>query len=163
MVATARLSSSRAPRRMTATRRHRAAGAHATPNPTVKPLSNSHKTSILARLAGPALTVGLMAGACYLLYRSLKDVELWKLWHELHEFPPASIALSIGLTALSYLALTTYDYIGVRYIKRKIAYRRGAAGGGVGSFVQQFLGLIGGWRWRRVWPIRSAIPWAFRR
>jgi uncharacterized membrane protein YbhN (UPF0104 family) len=109
---------------MAAHRRHRAAGAFTTPNPTVKPLSNSHKTSLLARLAGPALPVGLMAGAGFLLYRSLRDVELWKLWHELHEFPPASIALAIGLTALSYLALTTYDYIGVRYIKRKIAYRR---------------------------------------
>src|ERR1700734_2751253 len=111
MVATARLSWSRGPRRMTATRRHRAAGAHATPNPTVKPLSNSRKTSILARLAGPALTVGLMAGACYLLYRSLKDVELWKLWHELHEFPASEIAAAIGLTFVSHLALTSYDYI----------------------------------------------------
>ena len=65
-----------------------------------------------------------MVGAAYLLYRSLKDVELWKLWHELHEFPPASIAMAIGLTAISHLALTSYDYIGVRYIKRPIAYWR---------------------------------------
>jgi len=65
-----------------------------------------------------------LAGAAYLLYRSLKNVELVKLWHELHEFPPSAIALAILLTAASHLALTSYDYIGVRYIRRHLSYGR---------------------------------------
>ncbi|MGB8840171.1 MAG: lysylphosphatidylglycerol synthase domain-containing protein [Aliidongia sp.] len=82
------------------------------------------KSGFIARFGGPALTLGLMAGAAYLLYRSLKDVELWKLWRALHDVPPTSIATALGLTALSYLALTSYDYIGVRYVKLSIAYWR---------------------------------------
>ena len=79
---------------------------------------------MIKRFAGPVFTLALMVGAGYLLYRSLKDVELWKLWHELHEFPPSAIATALGLTFVSHLALTSYDYIGVRYIKRPIAYWR---------------------------------------
>jgi uncharacterized membrane protein YbhN (UPF0104 family) len=70
------------------------------------------------------MTVGLAAGAIYLLYRSLKNVDLVKLWHELHAFSTTSILIAIGLTAASHLALTSYDYIGVRYIKRPLAYWR---------------------------------------
>lgn len=70
------------------------------------------------------MTVGLIAGAAYLLYRSLKDVELWRLWQELHRFPASSIGIAIGLTVISHLALTSYDYIGVRYIRKPIAYWR---------------------------------------
>ena len=75
------------------------------PHATGKTLSSLNKSNKLARFGGPAFTLVLMAGAAYLLYRSLKDVELWKLWRELHQFPPASIGAALGLTALSYLAL----------------------------------------------------------
>jgi uncharacterized membrane protein YbhN (UPF0104 family) len=70
------------------------------------------------------VTVALLTGAAYLLYRSLKNVELMKLWHELQVFPPSAIALAILLTAASHLALTSYDYIGVRYIRRPLSYWR---------------------------------------
>jgi uncharacterized membrane protein YbhN (UPF0104 family) len=70
------------------------------------------------------VTVALLAGAVYLLYRSLKNVELVKLWHELQVFPPSAIALAVLLTAASHLALTSYDYIGVRYIRRPLSYWR---------------------------------------
>jgi uncharacterized membrane protein YbhN (UPF0104 family) len=106
-----------------------------------KTLPSSNKISQVARLAGPALTVGLMSGAAYLLYRSLKDLELWKLWQELHEFPPASIAAAIGLTMLSYLALSSYDYIGVRYIKRPIAYWRVALAAFMAYSISHSLGF----------------------
>jgi uncharacterized membrane protein YbhN (UPF0104 family) len=66
----------------------------------------------------------LLAGAGYLLYRSLKNIELVKLWREMHEFPASAIALSVVLTFASHFALTTYDYIGVRYIRRHLSYAR---------------------------------------
>jgi uncharacterized membrane protein YbhN (UPF0104 family) len=78
----------------------------------------------LLRTLGPALTLGLIAGAALLLYRSLSQMRLLELWQDLHEFPPSSILTAAGLTAASHLALTIYDYIGVRYIKRRIAYWR---------------------------------------
>jgi uncharacterized membrane protein YbhN (UPF0104 family) len=87
-------------------------------------LSDPSDSSLFKRFAGLSFTLGLLIGAGFLLYRSLKDVELWKLWRELHEFPPSAIATAIGLTAVSHLALASYDYIGVRYIKRRIAYWR---------------------------------------
>ena len=78
----------------------------------------------LTRFFGPVLTLGLIGGAVLLLYRSLSQMRLFDLWHDLHEFPPSSILIAAGLTAVSHLALTSYDYIGVRYIKRHLAYWR---------------------------------------
>jgi uncharacterized membrane protein YbhN (UPF0104 family) len=82
-----------------------------------------------------------MVGAAVLLYRSLRDVELWKLWSELQAFPPSSIATALGLTAISYLALCSYDYIGVRYIKRPIPYRRVALAGFLAYSISHSLGF----------------------
>ena len=78
----------------------------------------------LTRYLGPALTLGLIGGAVLLLYRSLGEMNLPALWRDLHAFKLQAILTAAGLTAASHLALTSYDYIGVRYIKRRLAYGR---------------------------------------
>ncbi|HLY58811.1 MAG TPA: lysylphosphatidylglycerol synthase domain-containing protein [Stellaceae bacterium] len=75
-------------------------------------------------IAGPIFSLLLLAGAVFLLHRSLADLRWADLWHALGEMPRESIAIAIGLTALSHVALSIHDYIGVRYIRRRIAYPR---------------------------------------
>ena len=84
----------------------------------------SRLTKYLGKSLGPALTLGLIAGAVLLLYRSLSEMHLPELWHDLHETKLSAILTAAGLTVVSHLALTSYDYIGVRYIKRRLAYWR---------------------------------------
>jgi uncharacterized membrane protein YbhN (UPF0104 family) len=95
----------------------------------------------LPRYLGPALTLGLIGGAVLLLYRSLSQMRLLDLWHDLHEFPPSSILIAAGLTIVSHLALTSYDYIGVRYIKRHLAYWRVAVAAFTAYSISHSLGF----------------------
>ncbi len=78
----------------------------------------------MRRFTGPVLSLLLLGAAVFLLYRFLDGLRWVDLWRALGEMPRVSVALAIGLTALSHVALSVQDYIGVRYIKRKIAYPR---------------------------------------
>lgn len=78
----------------------------------------------LAQWAGPLTSLGLLVGAIYLLDRSLKDVRWADLWRALNEVRLSDILIAMLLTAVSHWALTIYDYIGVRYIRRHVAYWR---------------------------------------
>jgi uncharacterized membrane protein YbhN (UPF0104 family) len=85
---------------------------------------DSHTTSWLRRYAGIAFAITLFLGAVVLLERLLRNVRLAELWHELNEFPRSSVALAVLLTVISHLALTTYDAVGVHYIRRRLSYWR---------------------------------------
>jgi uncharacterized membrane protein YbhN (UPF0104 family) len=98
-------------------------------------------TKRLLRLAGPVTTVALAAGAIYLLNRSLRDVRWVDLWPALREVPRSSVFAAIGFTALSHLALTFYDYIGVIYIRRRLAYWRVAVAAFMAYSISHSLGF----------------------
>ncbi len=72
------------------------------------------------RWVGPLVSLGLLAGAIWLLQRSLADLRWVDLWRALDAIPLHSILAAIGLTAISHVALSLQDYIGVRYIRRRI-------------------------------------------
>ncbi len=76
----------------------------------------------LRNLAGPLTSLALFVGGIVLLVRALHELRLVDLWHALQQIPLHWVATAIGLTAVSHTALTIYDYIAVRYIKRPIPY-----------------------------------------
>jgi uncharacterized membrane protein YbhN (UPF0104 family) len=84
------------------------------------------KSHLLPRIVGPVTSLALLAGAVFLLTRSLKDLRLAEVGAALHALPIHSIVLAIGLTFASQLALSIYDYIGIRYIKSPLSYPRTA-------------------------------------
>ncbi len=97
--------------------------------------------SRFAKLAGPLTTIGTIAGAGYLLHRSLKDVRLVELWQALGDFPRHAVFEAMALTALSHLALTSYDYLGTRYVGKKIAYWRVALAAFIAYSISHSLGF----------------------
>ncbi|MCI4589388.1 bifunctional lysylphosphatidylglycerol flippase/synthetase MprF [Sphingobium sp. BYY-5] len=75
--------------------------------------------SIAAMLAVSAL--GLIA-----LHALLADVRLRDIRAAFHMIAPRQAALALGLTALSYVALTFYDHVALRVIGRPLPWRTAA-------------------------------------
>ncbi len=89
---------------------------------------------------------------------------LWAIHHELAEFriqdvlaaagalPWTALWSAIGLTALSFLVLTGYDTLGLRYTGRPLPYRRSAFASFIGYSFSQALGF----------PLLTGAPLRYR-
>ena len=101
----------------------------------------SRLTSWIRRLAGPLLAVTLFLIALRALRAELGGQGIEDVLMQLAELPAASVALAVLLTALSYLALTGYDALSLRYVRRPLPYRRVALASFVNYAVSQTLGF----------------------
>ena len=79
--------------------------------------------ALLRRLM-PVLAVALAVAALWLLHAEFSQFHFRDVSRELRELPRARLLSSLALTLLSYLALTGYDVLGVRYIERQLPFRR---------------------------------------
>ena len=79
-----------------------------------------------SRWLGPALAVALVALAAFLLYRTLSRYSRDELVASLTSIPAARIALAGLFAALSYLCLTGFDFLALRYVGSRLPYRRAA-------------------------------------
>jgi phosphatidylglycerol lysyltransferase len=113
-------------------------------------------------------SLGVLAGALVF------SIALWSLHHELatlhyrdirlaiQAVPRTQLLYGLGLTALGYLALVSYDWLALRYIQRPLATRRVAFVGFVAYALSQSLGfpmLLGGslrYRFYSAWGLSSA-------
>jgi len=62
--------------------------------------------------------------AAYLLYRALSAYELTKIVKAIFAIPRPRLALGALFVACSYISLTLYDTLAIRYIGAKLPYRR---------------------------------------
>jgi phosphatidylglycerol lysyltransferase len=89
----------------------------------------------------PFLAVALALGALWLIDHELSQFHFGDVRRALRDLGPGQLIGSSGLTALSYFVLTGYDVLGVRYIERKLPYRRVAFAAFEGfAFSQSFSG-----------------------
>lgn len=95
----------------------------------------------LRRLAGPLLAATLFVIALRALRSELGGQGVEDVLTQLAGLPAASVALGVLLTALSYLALTGYDALSLRYVRRPLPYRRVALASFVNYAVSQTLGF----------------------
>jgi phosphatidylglycerol lysyltransferase len=89
---------------------------------------------------------------------------LWAIHHELAAFriqdvlaaagalPWPALAAAVALTALSFLVLTGYDTLGLRYIERPLPYRQSAFASFIGYSFSQALGF----------PLLTGAPLRYR-
>ncbi len=77
-------------------------------------------------LTGLAPLVGLLlfGVALWVLHRALAAYHYHDIVRRLTELPPARLLFAAALTVLSYLVLTGYDALAVRYIGRPLRYGR---------------------------------------
>ncbi|MBI3607414.1 MAG: bifunctional lysylphosphatidylglycerol flippase/synthetase MprF [Nitrospirae bacterium] len=78
---------------------------------------------ILTSLA-PLIGLLLFGVALWVLHRALAAYHYHDIVSRLADLPPGQLLLAAALTALSYLVLTGYDALAVRYVGRPLRYGR---------------------------------------
>lgn len=75
-------------------------------------------------MAGPLAGLVVFLVAVWVLHSALRRYHYRDIVHALHALPDARILLALLLTAANYLVLTGYDALGLRYIRKPLAYPR---------------------------------------
>jgi hypothetical protein len=83
---------------------------------------------ILGKIAGIVTALVLMGLSVVTLSRTLRDVVWADVGQALLAVPVMHILMSLAFTALSYLALTGYDLLGLAYLGKRLPYARVALG-----------------------------------
>jgi phosphatidylglycerol lysyltransferase len=83
------------------------------------------RTAWLRRLT-PLLILALLAGAVALLHHELSAYRYADVRRAIRALRGRQIEIALALTVVSYVILTTYDALALRYLGRPLAYRRTA-------------------------------------
>jgi len=75
---------------------------------------------------GPIIGVGAVSLAAFLLYRTLGDYSFDQLTASVRQVPVTRLLLALGFAGASYLCLGLFDFFGLRYAGRPLAWRQAA-------------------------------------
>ena len=73
------------------------------------------------RILMPLVALALFVGALWILHHALGEFHSHDILQQLHSLRPWQIAGALGLTALSYLLMTGYDWLAVRYVQHPLS------------------------------------------
>jgi phosphatidylglycerol lysyltransferase len=105
------------------------------------PSSRGSRAREVALKVLPFVAVGLAVASLWLLHDELAQFHFRDVRHALQALGPSRVFGAFALTLLSYVVLTGYDVLGVRYIGRSLPYRRVAFAAFEGfAFSQSFGG-----------------------
>jgi len=88
----------------------------------------NHQSRLLAKRNLLSLAIGILAvglGA-FLLYRTLSRFELGQLVDQVFSVSRTQLLLALGFAAASYVCLTGFDTLALRYVGKPLPYRRAA-------------------------------------
>ena len=89
----------------------------------------------------PFIGVLLFSLAAVVLYKELHGESLHAIVDHMHAMPDGKIGLAVVLTLLSYIAMTGYDFLALRYVGQRLAYGQIALASGIGYAFSNTLGL----------------------
>ena len=87
------------------------------------------------------LGVGLFALAAGALWREARHLRIDDVLTEIHRIPALQVFLALILTAVSYLVMTGYDILALRYIGRRLAFAKTALAAMVGYAFSNNIGF----------------------
>jgi phosphatidylglycerol lysyltransferase len=95
---------------------------------------------------GPVVGLLLFAVALWVLHGELRHYSYHQVIEQFRSLPAGRVALALLLTVASYVFLTGYDTLGLRYARHRLAYRRTALASFVGYAFSNTIGysLISG-------------------
>lgn len=93
------------------------------------------------RFAGAVLAAVVFTFAIWVLHRELGGGRVQEVLRIAANFSPRSILLAVTFTALSFLVLTGYDNLSLRYIRRPLPYRHTALASFLNYAFSQALGF----------------------
>jgi phosphatidylglycerol lysyltransferase len=79
---------------------------------------------MMRKILGPGLSLILFAVAVWLLHNELRAYHLRDILNALNAIPGAHLWAAAGLTALSYIVMTGYDVLAMRYIQYRLSYSK---------------------------------------
>jgi phosphatidylglycerol lysyltransferase len=85
--------------------------------------------------------VGLFAIAAWVLWREVSRLRIDTVLTQIHQIPGSRVLLAAGLTAGSYLMMTGYDVLALRYIGRRLAFAKTALASLVGYAFSNNIGF----------------------
>lgn len=88
------------------------------------------------RLLLRLVTLAAICGAAFLLYRGLSRYTLAEIVASMGDIPATRLIAALSFSAASYLCLTGFDWLAVRYAGRPLAWRRAA----LASFISMSIG-----------------------
>jgi glycosyltransferase 2 family protein len=100
----------------------------------------SKPSSWLKRLQ-PLIGVAAFGLAAFLVYRALRQHSMGEIIDSLRSISLGHLALGAALTAISFLCLTGYDALAVRYTERDLPYRKMALVSFIALSIGHTLGL----------------------
>ncbi len=80
--------------------------------------------AMLRKISGPGISLILFAAAVWLLHNELKTYHLRDILHAIDAITGAHLWTAAGLTLLSYVVMTGYDILAVRYIRHPLSYAK---------------------------------------
>jgi len=92
-------------------------------------------------LIGPLLAIGLFSAALYVLNRELKAYKLDDVLVSFRTVPASQVIESVIFCILSYVVLTLYDVLAIKYVGEKLAYYRIALASFIGYTFSHNLGF----------------------
>ena len=90
----------------------------------VPPSDIPSKSARLAHRIGPLLGLLLFAGALLVLHHQLKTYRLHDVIQSLVNLPKERFYTALALTLCSYLVMTSYDALALRYVRHPLPYRK---------------------------------------
>ena len=79
---------------------------------------------MLRKTVGPVLSLILFAAAVWLLHHELRNYDLADILRAFAAIPGARLWAAVGLTILSYIVMTGYDLLAMRYIQHPLSYAK---------------------------------------
>lgn len=77
-----------------------------------------------ARRLGPLVALVVVGAAVYVLSRELTHLQLQEIAATVRSIPRLDLLSAIALTIVSYWLLSYYDWLGLRYVARRVPYSR---------------------------------------
>lgn len=102
---------------------------------------------VTGHLVAMIVAAGIFLGSLWVIARELRGFEYAEVWAYLQELPVPYLLFALGLTALTFVVLTGYDALALRYIGVELSTRRIAFSAFIGYAVSQAIGnplLTGG-------------------
>lgn len=76
--------------------------------------------ALLSRLLAPAISIALFVAALWIMHQTLAEYAYSDIVTALRQTPGWRIGLALALTVCSYIALTGYDVLAIRYIEQSL-------------------------------------------
>jgi len=83
-----------------------------------------HEPSSIWRWIGPGAALAVFGCVAYVLHREIAQLHLRDIFHQLRGIPKTAVGTALVITALSYWALSFYDFLALRYLGKALPYAR---------------------------------------